>query len=447
MKIFLSILFVIVPNVPALTQPKVLTMAHAVETALRHNLNVQQAQNNVEAAEASLLAAYGSYLPTVSLGGQWSRTQTVAAPTTRLDFFGRLITLDEQRTIANSFGTQLNVDYTVFDGFSREANWTKASSNKASAEHTMNRTKQAIVFQTESAYLNVLRTEQLVRVSEENLKRGQRQLERIIESNRLGALSLADVYRQQSAVASDELALITAQNNYNKAKADLIALIGLDPMNEYQIADASIQSDIDQADIEGTVERYRNQLEIRRKALAARPDYHSSRENYIAASSGVTQARRGYIPTVRAFGSYGLSNTVLEKISDNKRMQWGLSFSWSLFDGLQTNQALQAAQAQERNAELLLAQTERAISVEVKKALLDLEAARKQYEVAQKGLVAAAQDRRIAEERYNVGSGTLLDLLTANAGLVRAEADKINAVYNYIIAKRNVEYAVGERLY
>jgi outer membrane protein len=335
----------------------------------------------------------------------------------------------------------------VFDGFAREGSLSRASSNAVSAEHQAARTKQAIVFQVESAYLNVLRDEQLVKVSEENLRRDERQLERITESNRVGALSIADVYRQQSTVAADELALINAENNYNKAKTDLLALIGLDVSVEYAIGDSSISIEISAAEMDSTVARYSNFRSLSERALNSRPDFLAAREQFNGADAGVGVARSGYFPRVNASASYGISNTELSRISDNKSLGWGLSIYWNIFDGFSTNQTLQTAIVQKKNAEVALLQAERDINADVKKAVLDLEAARKQYEVSQKGLISATEDRKIAEERYNLGAGTLLDLLTANAGLVQAQADKVNAVYNYIIAKRNLEYVLGERAY
>ena len=171
-------------------QPRTLTLEEAKQIALQRNLNVVQAQNNVESSQSSVLSAYGRYLPSLSASGSWTRTQMEGPIYTQ----GVAIPGSNAKQTAGSFSAGLNAGLTLFDGFEREANVNRANASSASTEHTLIRTRQSIVFEVESAYLNVLRLEQLVRVSEENLKRDHRQLERIAESNRVGALSLADVY-------------------------------------------------------------------------------------------------------------------------------------------------------------------------------------------------------------------------------------------------------------
>lgn len=427
-------------------QTKTLTLEQARQAAMERNYSVAQAENNVHAAQSGVLAAYGSYLPTLSANAGWQRTQNDTKGEPYI-VNGFPIQVGGGRELRNSFSTGVRLNYTIFDGFGREGSFNRATASAVSSEYVSARTRQSVIFQVESNYLNVLRNEQLVKVNEENLKRDRQQLDRITESNRVGALSIADVYRQQSQVAADELALIQAQNNYDKAKADLLALVGLNVYDEYTIADPAISTEITREEMDSTLARYRNSAELNRRALASRPDYLSATEQLNASESGVTVARSEYFPSVNAFAGYGLSSQELNRISDNKSLNWGLSLQWNIFDAFRTNQQLQNAIAQRRNAEISLVQAERDINVDVKKALLDLEAARKQYEVSQKGLVSATEDRKIAEERYNLGAGTLLDLLVANANLVNAQANQVNASYNYITASRSMEYALGEKNY
>lgn len=433
----------LVPGLTAFAQPQTLTLEDAKRAALERNLSVIQAQNTYDAAGSSTLAAYGRYLPSLSASGGWTRSQ-VEGP---IYSQGIAIPGSSTKQTAGSYSAGLNSSLVLFDGLGRESNLNRANQAVSQSELSLTRTKQSIVFEVESAYLNILRYEQLVRVSDENLKRDRRQLERITESNRVGALSLADVYRQQSQVASDELSQINAQNDFDKAKADLVALIGLDVAQEYTFADATVSVSMDTSEVAATRQKYSSLGDLTRRALGARPDFQGAKSSLDAAESGVTSARADYFPSLSAAAGVSLQNEELKNLFEYKRIYWGLELRWTLFDGFATNASLQNAIASRRNAEITLAQSERNIAVELKKALLNLDAAAKQCEVSQKGLKSATEDRKIAEERYNLGAGTLLDLLIANASLVSAEANLVNASYNYNIAKRNVEYVLGEREY
>ena len=428
------------------SQQKILTLDKAISTALEQNVTVRQAMNSSVAAQSGVLAAYGSYLPTLSARGGWTRQETDQPAGTQY-YGGQPIQISASSLTSNYYTAGLNLGYTIFNGLAREANFSAAVSNAKVADNLAVRTSQQIVYAVQSDYLTVLRNRQLVKVSEENLKRDQRQLERIVESNRVGALSIGDVYRQQSLVAQDEVSVIGAQNTYDKSIADLLSLVGLEVSESYQIVDPSIPDSLSPADIDALKAKAAGFQDLRQRALAARPDYIGAKENFSAAQSGVTAAWSSYFPSVSASAGYNLSNTDFSLLSQSKGISWGVSISWSLFDGFQTNRSIQNAVVQRRNAELSLLQAERNINVDVKKALLDLDAAGKQYDASLKSVQSATQDSKVAQERYNLGSGTLVDLLTANAGLVNAQVSKVNATYNYIIASRNLDYVVGEKKY
>ncbi|HTY12287.1 MAG TPA: TolC family protein [Bacteroidota bacterium] len=417
-----------------------LTLQKAIDFALNKNVTVAQAQNNVAAAQSGVLAGYGGYLPSLTASGYWNREQTTEA------FFSG-VTFVHPTTTTNYFNASVSSNWTIFNGFAREASLKKAIAGEESTNNIFTRTKQQIVNSVQADYLTVLRNEQLVKVSEENLKRDQKQLDQITESHKVGALAIADVYNEQSVVAADELSLIQAQNTYDESKADLIALIGLDASVDFPVADESISPDISQTDLDSTQYSYQNMDQFRKTAMAYRPDYQSALALVRSAQADETSASSRYYPGVTASASYALNNTEISNLTDNKGLSWGLNLSWSLFDNFATNQTVQTAAVEKMNADLNVLQTERNVSVDVKKALLNLESGRKQYTASIKSLQSATQNQKVAEERYNLGAGTLVDLLTADAGLVNAEAGKINAAFNYIMSKMNLDLAIGRISY
>ncbi len=422
-----------------MSQPKLLTLGRAVEIALELNPTVRQAQNNLEREQAAVLSSYGNFLPSVSISSDW-RGNT-----------GESFLPDGQKlpsTSVRSFSSSLGASMTVFDGFSNTSTLNQASSNAISSEYGLSRTRQNVVYQTRRLFYEVLRTRRLLEVAESSLKYNQQQLERVQETARLGSASLVNVYQQQSQVGQDEVRLVQAQNDYDNARANLVAFIGLDVTETYTIEDSTIPTELTQLNAameKSTMQEFRRLVET---ALGSRLDYQASKENYHAAESGVTIARSGYYPRITASTGYGLSgnNRVISEFDDFKNTRsfsWGLSFTFPIFSGFRTNQTEQAALVAKKNSEVTLQDTERKIQVELRSALLQLEFAEKNYDAAVKSLQYQEQNLKVNQEKYNVGSGTILDLLFAQNNYNSALTSKINAVYQYLSAKSNLELALG----
>lgn len=422
----------------AQAQQVTLTLDKAVELALERNTAIIQARNTIDSKQSAVTAAYGSFLPSVGLSGDWQQSQSDVAFVSGIEIPGGVVSSTRKQYQAG-----IGADLTLFNGFANTASVSVAESDASSSQYASKRTDQTVIFQTHQFFLNVVRTYQLNKVNEDNLKRSQRQLERITESNKVGAVALADVYRQRVQVGNDELALIQAQNNYEKAKTDLLAHLAVDDDKDYVLDLSGIPTDIDTTEFQAFNAQYSNLGDLNRQALEARPDYNAATEDKNSADASITLGRSGYYPSITTSASYGYSNSELDRLMDNKTLAFSISLRYNLFNGFATQEKIEQASVARKNAEEQLRKARRDVQVDVKKALLDLEASEKQVTVTQTSVESAEMDRKIAEEKYNLGAGTLLDLLIATANYTTALSNKVNAVTGYLLAKKQTEYAVG----
>ncbi|MFH0989321.1 MAG: TolC family protein [bacterium] len=427
-------------------QSKSLTLEQAMTIAFQRNVSVAQAQNSVESSKLSVLSSYGAYIPVVGASASWQRSG-VNTPATTQFINGIPFPIPERDEWLGQYNASIGLSYTIFDGFRREVNLDNSKSGQLQSEQSFERTKQQIGYSVQSLYLNVLRSEQLMKVSEENLTNEQKRLERIMEMNRVGAIAIGDVYRQQSSVASSEYNLINAQSTFKKAKADLLNILALDVNEEYTIADEALVSQIQTVETDPGIETLGTFGSLMGRALDSRFDYLNSKEALIVAENNITSTWSDYYPTLSTYATIRSSTPLFKDVIDKRSYSYGLTMSWRMPEIFSSYQRIEGAKISKSNAELQLEQKVRDISVEMKKALLDLDAARKQYEVSQKNVLAAGQDRRVAEEKYNLGSGTLLDYQVANTAYMNAQVTKVNNAYSYLMFKRNLELVIGEKKY
>jgi outer membrane protein TolC len=148
---------------------------------------------------------------------------------------------------------------------------------------------------------------------------------------------------------------------------------------------------LDSTELSSTGVKYQDLRVLTSTALTYRQDYLGAKRSFDASSSGVTMARAGYFPSLSARAGLNGNNETIKDLFDFTTMYWGVSLSWTLFDGFATNQSIQNAVASHRNAEITIAQAERDINVEVRK---DCSTSKRHeaYEVSQKGLLSASED-------------------------------------------------------
>ncbi len=438
----LGIIFVLVPMAFGQQEgaAKQLTLQDCIDIALHRNTTVLQSQYQSQGQGAKLLSAYGQLLPSLSATGDFSYQYNQIESGVQV---GGVIIPLTATAISRRYSAGVGANYTLFDGMANFAGLDLVKSQSASASLNYDRAKQTAVYQTIQNYLAVFNARDQLKISEDNLKRDQRQLEQIKESNSVGSASLADVYQQQAVVSGDEYSLVQAKNAYEQAQANLKFFLSIPVSQNIGFADTTVSSSIDTTQFSRLNANYSDVPMLVERAIESRPDYKAAMENVNASKSQVAIANAAYSPTISAFANYGINGPGTNTINQNKSFYGGLELSLPIFNGFQTQTNIQVADVNLKAARQTLDATKQQVQLDVYKALLNLYSSEKGYESAVNALAYAKINLETAQEKYKVGSGTLLDVLTANALYTQAESNQVVAAYTYIQAKMQVEYATG----
>lgn len=425
----------------ALNAQNLLSLDDAVRIALQKNTAVQKFGNNISTFESSLMTAYGNFLPTLSASGSWdwSRNENAARV---INIDGLEVNVPESTSETRTFGAGVSSNLVLFDGLANFANLSQSKNDLESAEFLLERLKQEIVFGTINLYYTVVETEQLLKVRIEDVKQQQKNLETIEERNRLGAVTLADVYQQQVQLGNAELEVIRTQNNLEISRSNLLYYLGLDVMDNYVLS--TDITDLTEQDFKiDYEEQYSNITELVTQAFSNRKDYISKQLELESAYDGITIARSGHLPSLTAGASFGSSANSFDNLFDSKRYSAGLTLNIPIFSGFRINNQVQFAEVSAMNTELDLNDLERKITQDVQQSLLDLQAAQKALKVSEKNVSAAEENLKIEQEKYSLGAGKLLDVLIANTFYTNAQTNFINAQFNFTRLIEQLKYNIG----
>ena len=121
----------------------------------------------------------------------------------------------------------------------------------------------------------------------------------------------------------------------------------------------------------------------------------------------------------------------------------GLSLQIPIFAGGRRYHAVRQARTQHDELKLQRRDTERQLQIAIRQYLSQMETKMKSYQSAQVAEETARKAYDIAVKSYNVGRSTITDLNSAQLSLTQAQLAVSQAIYDFVIAKANLEEALG----
>jgi len=424
----------------AQAQTAEVTLQEAVDIALENNYQLKQARNNKELTETGIFSAKAEFAP--SLNASFNGSRNVGRQFVQED-----LSFDDRTTYSFSGGLSTNI--TLFNGFSNIANLRQARAEDASQEETLQRLREEIIFNTASRYLEVVLNEELLKIAEATLEASQSQLEQIEAQVEVGARPTVDLFNQESTVASDELTVVQRQNAVDVSRAQLIRIMQDDNITAVETAVPSV----DELAIVPVNINLNDMIEA---ALDNRSDFKAQEFAIESNRQNQTIARANMLPSLSASASInsrysdqfslpglGLVSFTDQFFEDQVSRSLGFSLSIPIFNRWNNRTNLQSAKIQLKNSQLELDNIRFQITEEVRQAYNDYQAVVKEVESSEKALVAAQRAFETEQQRYEIGSTTLIELNQANANFVQAQSERVQAIYNFIFQEQLLDYYIG----
>ena len=164
-------------------------------------------------------------------------------------------------------------------------------------------------------------------------------------------------------------------------------------------------------------------------------------------ASTIRLQKAACLPSLAAAFSYSMIAMTNDfKFSEYKWSPYsyvGLSLSIPIFSGGKRLNNIRQAKVQAAELDLQRIDTERQLKIAIRQYLSTMETSMNSFASASEAVSLAQKAYDIAAKSYNVGKSTITDLNDAQLSLTQAKLSESQAIYNFIIAKSNLEKTIG----
>jgi outer membrane protein len=425
------VLLTMLAAAPLRAQVRVVTLPDAIRLAERTQPSMVQAQAGVRTAAAQRRNAWGAFLPSLSAGS--SASEFFSEGASRVDpVTGQLTTGNSTN---RSVSTSLSASVDLFTGFRRGAELQAAKAGQVEADASLVDTRFQQALATTNVFFDALSAAQLVSVREASVRRADEQLKVSVSKLHAGSATRSDSLRSLVTLGSARLNLIQSQTDLATAEANLAHQVG--EVGRISAADdSSFHRLLTAIDTVG----------LRLEAESRSPRIQSAVATASVARANVRASRSAYWPSLTLGANTGWNASRNNDYAFLNQRQVSLQMSWTLFNRFDRELTIAQREATYDVAQATAEDERRAVQAELTARLAELDAARSKIDITITSVTAATEDLRVQQERYRLGASTIVDVLTSQEALNQAEVDVVNARFDYLRAKAQLDALIGRTL-
>ncbi len=403
---------------------KELTLAQAQALALKNNPQITIGKLRALVAHQYVREARSALLPNAYL----SVTAVDSNPGSRLAAGGLNNPILFPRAAAGASVGQLITD------FGRSRNLLSSSESQAKAEdQNAAATTAQITLMVDQAFYNVLETKALVVVAQQTVDSRQLFVDKIKALTDAKLKSDLDLSFARVDLARGKLLLLEAHNNYQASLAGLSAILGYPDEQDFQLVEEQAAIAAPVPDVSPLIQQ----------ALQHRPEVLALQDEVQAAQKFGSAEHDLWRPTVSALGVIGEA-----PVRDNHIPNWygavGVNINIPIFNGFLFNARAKAADLQTELNRQKLSDLRNNIARDVRTAWQDTARAFERLSVTQQLREQASLSLDLAQSRYNLGLGSIVEFSQAELQKTEADIADTDAKYQYRLTQIVLAFTISE---
>ena len=406
-----------------------LSLQDAIQRGIRFNLGLLVGNQATRSARAAELRARAALLPLLSArAADTYEMVNLAAFGFKFTFPG--ISIPTIVGPFNVFDARAYLSQSVLD-FTAIRNRRAATESARAADLTQRDARDIVVQLVASAYLQIIADDARITEVQTEVNTAQTLYQRAVDMRNAGVTPAIDALRAQVELQSEQTRLRGFQNDRAKDMLSLERLIGIPLEQGVVLSEKVAYSPLTALAPETALER----------ALKNRADYQASTAELRAAEASKSAAIAERLPAVDLNADYGTIGPSLW--NNHGTFTLTGSVRMTLFDSGRIRADIEQADAlvEQRKAEQ--ADLRQRIDQDVRNALLDLQTAADQVEVARSSVDLARQTLTQAQDRFAAGVADNLEVVQAQNAVANASETYISSVYAHNIAKVELARALG----